>query len=311
MKVGDRGVDFAHLPATYEKMKSDGVKYVCRYSAGVDGSSNDKTARPGEIDHAVKVGMDFIANFEKSTSTPIEGGPSGKRHGLADKDFWNARGLAPGAGVIISWEPGSDKNQYTNVAAFLTAYRGAIDRPVGLYAGLPAMVEMRRRGIIDFTWLPMSSIASGYYWPNITGAEYSRRMEALAKDNGINLCQNRQRMYGTGADVDVFTTMNHTPFTHLQALEGDNMLTAQDIWDEPITNTLVENGLDEPARTRLLKAQSYANQAQAAANKALATATATQELVSQIISGAATIDYDRINQGIEHALENVHVQVGP
>jgi hypothetical protein len=77
--------------------------------------------------------------------------------------------------------------------------------------------------------------------------------------------------------------------TELQQLllggEPDMPLSAADvnlIWDEPIENTLVKDGLSEAARTRLLKAQAYANDAQATAAAALAKATQVEAALASL-----------------------------
>src|SRR5690348_7162133 len=125
--AGMRGIDFAFMPDPngYAGIARAGARFVCRYSAGVGGADNPKCAQPGEVADAVHHGVDFIANFELAEDTPTEGAASGRRHGAADRDFWHARGLAPGAGVIVSWEPGDDQSRFGAVADFLTEYRSA------------------------------------------------------------------------------------------------------------------------------------------------------------------------------------------
>jgi len=289
MKVGDKGIDFAFAPDTYEGMVKKGARFFCRYSDGSGISS--KVCKGGEIASAASFGADFFANYEHAETSPERGATYGKSEGTIDKDFWNSRGLAPGAGVIISWEPGNDTSKFNAVAGFIDAYRNAIGRPVGLYAGLPALKEMRRRGLVHFTWLPMSSLASNLNFGNIAQAEYAAKMEGVAKDNGINLCQNRYRWYNGSADENVYTTAVSTPFSHLQALGEDMDLTAQNLadiadrnWREPIPNTLVTpTGSTFTAQEWLLKAVSYAHNAQDNAVEAKAIATSTQALVQQII----------------------------
>ena len=99
----------------------------------------------------------------------------------------------------------------------------------------------------------------------------------------------------------------------LQTLRGEDMpLTRADgnlIWDEPIVNTLVRGGLAEPARTRLLKAQAYANEAQATANAALAKVTALQAAVAQLGVSGGVIDYGLVEQAAENALARVHLTI--
>src|SRR6266576_2404414 len=223
MKVGDKGLDFAYLPTTYAQMVKDGAEFFCRYSkgAGTSQSSLDIRTKPGEIAMATKLGADFLANFELSEGTPEEGAASGKKHGLADKDFWESRGLAPRAGVIISWETTDNHSKYPAVAAFINAYHSAIERPVGMYGPLNALRVFRGEGIIDFTWLPMSSSLSGINTSGMSQSQYAAKMEQVARDNGINLCQNRNRYMTNKGDWNVYTTATKIPFTHLQALGGD------------------------------------------------------------------------------------------
>jgi hypothetical protein len=226
--VGLRGVDFASMPDGngYVGIKRNGAEFVSRYSAGVGGSSNGKCAKAGEIADAVSRGVDFLANFELDGSTPEEGGHSGTRHGAADRDFWAARGLAAGAGVTVSWEPGTDTSKFGAVADFLSNFRAALGRPVGLYSGLQALLAMRQRQLIDFTWLSMSSNASGLDFGNIPQSEYAARMLKVAKDNGLNMVQNRNRWYRGvdshgnvtwGADEDIIVNLPSVAWSQLQA----------------------------------------------------------------------------------------------
>lgn len=180
-----RGIDFAFMPdeAGYAGIAGNHASFVCRYSAGVGGADNPKTTRPGEIADAVGHGVDFLANFELREDTPERGAAAGREHGQADRDFWSQRGLAAGAGVILSWEPGDTAALFGTVADFINSYRAAIGRPVGLYAGLSALLWMRQRQVIDFTWLPMSSSASGLNWGQISQADYAARMLKIAQDN--------------------------------------------------------------------------------------------------------------------------------
>lgn len=217
--VGDKGLDFASMPVAggYPQMARDGAKFVSRYSDGGAGSS--KCTKDGEIAQAVAAGMDFWANFEAAENTPTLGAAEGAKRGAADHDFWNERGYAPGAGIAVSWEPGTDTSQWNNVAAFLENYQAKTGRPQGMYSSLPTLIEMRRRGLVQMTWLSMSAAASGHpEWGSLPQAQYAVNMQELAADNGINLCQNRNRWYGTGADEDVVTTLPTQPWSHLQAL---------------------------------------------------------------------------------------------
>jgi hypothetical protein len=226
-----RGIDFSFMPDSrgYAGIAANGAGFVCRYSAGVGGASNPKCTRPGEIADATAHKVDFLANFELAESTPERGARSGREHGAADREFWASRGLAPGAGVLLSWEPGNDTSMFAQVADFITSYKAAIGRPVGLYAGLPALLWMRHRDLIDFTWLPMSSVASGFNWGAISQVEYAARMLKIGQDNGLNMVQNRNRWYPQGkdkngnevygADEDVIVNLPAIAWSQLQATQ--------------------------------------------------------------------------------------------
>lgn len=220
VQVGQKGIDFAIAPATYPQMVTAGAHFFCRYSKGYGGAVNKFSTKAGEIQAAARLGADFFANFELNEHTPELGAAAGTKHGNADRLFWNARGLAPKAGVIISWEPGTPQPALEpKVAAFCAAYQKAIGRPIGGYMPLGTMLRFRKSGLIQFTWLPMSAYASGINTAGAnTQAKYAALMEKVAADNGINMCQNRNRWYGVGADENKFITMNSTPFSHLQAL---------------------------------------------------------------------------------------------
>jgi hypothetical protein len=223
-----KGIDFAFMPDDdgYAGIARNGAGFVCRYSAGVDGQFNAKCTKQGEIADAVRHGVDFLANFELAEDTRESGGQAGKRHGRADRDFWQERGLAAGAGVILSWEPGNDASKFATVADFITHYQAAIDRPLGLYAGLKALLFMRRRDLIQFTWLPMSSAASGLDFGEISQREYAAKMLKVGEDNALNLVQNRNRWYRRvdqhgnvtfGADEDIVVKLPGIPWSHMQA----------------------------------------------------------------------------------------------
>jgi hypothetical protein len=223
-----RGIDFASMPDSdgYAGIARKGAGFVSRYSAGVGGALNSKCTQPGEIADAVRHGVDFLANFELAENTREGGARPGKEHGAADRDFWASRGLADGAGVTLSWEPGDDPSKFGAVADFLTSYKEAIGRPVGLYAGLKALLEMRHRDLIDFTWLPMSSAASGLNFGDISQTEYAARMLKVAQDNGLNVVQNRNRWYKHtdgqgnvvfGADENIVVKLPGIPWSQMQA----------------------------------------------------------------------------------------------
>ena len=222
LKVGDRGLDFAYQPTTYAKMAQDGACFWCRYSKGIGISDSSLAIRckPGEITQAVAAGGDFFANFELAEGTPEGGAAAGKANGLKDHDFWPSVGLAAKAGVIISWETSDNKSLYGKVGDFIEAYSTAVGRIAGLYGPLNALTFFRDRGMIDLTWLPMSSQLSGINTAGLSQAEYAKKMEQVGRDNGINLVQNRNRWYGVQADENVITTMWTKPFSHLQAISG-------------------------------------------------------------------------------------------
>jgi len=251
VKVGDRGCDYALQPKSDAQLAADGLRFKCRYSKGVSGASNNFATKPGEIASTVKANMDFYANFEKSIGTPEEGAVSGKAHGLADKLFWDSRGLAPKAGVIISWETTDNHSKYSTVAAFINAYHSAIGRPVGMYGPLNALKVLRDDGTIEFTWLPMSSALSGINTSGLNQEKYAAKMEQVAKDNGINLVQNRNRLYNNGADEDYYVTASKIPFSHLQALSG--VLQEDDMYDAKAEQRLYDH-IDGRLRTYVPRA---------------------------------------------------------
>ena len=235
MQVGDIGLDAAFPPTSYAQMAKDGARFFLRYSKGEGGASNSISTKPGEIGQALAVG-DFIGNFELGEGTPEEGAASGRKHGNADRDFWLKRGYAPGAGVIVSWETSDNRAKYAAVGQFIEAYASAVGRPPGLYGPLNALVFFRDRGLIDLTWLPMSSALSGINTNDAHGfplpqSQYAAVMEKAGKDHGINLVQNRNRWYGVAADENKYVTALTKPFSHLQALGGIVSATGPEKWD--------------------------------------------------------------------------------
>jgi hypothetical protein len=225
--VNGRGIDFAFMPDRdgYAGIAKNGAGFVSRYSAGTNSPGFGKATKPGEIADAVSHGVDFLANFERAETTREGGARPGREHGLADRDFWASRGLAAGAGVTLSWEPGNDSSLFGAVADFIEAYKTAIGRPVGLYAGLPALLFMRQRHLINFTWLPMSSAASNLDFGHISQHDYAARMLKVAHDNGLNLVQNRNRWYmhtdaqghvTFGADENIVVNLPSVPWSQMQ-----------------------------------------------------------------------------------------------
>jgi len=73
-------------------------------------------------------------------------------------------------------------------------------------------------------------------------------MEKVAKDNGINLVQNRNRLYSGGADEDIYITASKIPFSHLQALKG-NIMATLDVDDLTTLGAMMDH--------RLVRAISY------------------------------------------------------
>jgi hypothetical protein len=159
------GLDSASLDAigNAATAHAQGVRFWCRYSAGV-GNSNPKSqfklTKPGEINALVGRGIDFVANSEWYENRCTEGAAAGKADGTADLAFWKSRGLARGASIYISWDTAPQSSQYNAVEAYIRAYNAALGgyyKADGLYAGIPALIEMSRRGVIRHGWIPSAA----------------------------------------------------------------------------------------------------------------------------------------------------------
>lgn len=160
-----KGYDSASLDAVGNAATAhaQGARFWLRYSAGV-GNSNPKSqfklTKPGEIAALTARGFDFIANSEWYEARITEGAAAGKADGTADLAFWKSRGLARGASIYISWDKAPNSAQYNAVAAYLQAYNAALSgyyKGDGLYAGIPALIEMSRRGLIKHGWIPSAA----------------------------------------------------------------------------------------------------------------------------------------------------------
>jgi hypothetical protein len=96
----------------------------------------------------------------------------------------------------------------------------------------------------------------------------------------------------------------------------DDMPTARELWEAPITNTLVDpdGTTTDSAERWLLRAVSYAHTARDEAAAADAKIAAVLEALSQLGGGAGVIDYARVQQAAEDAatavIERTHLAVG-
>lgn len=150
----------------YAAEAAGGYKYHFRYSAGVNNTNSNsqfKLCKLGEIAEMVAGGVDPVANFEASEDRPTQGAAAGSADGAADLIFWKSRGLAQGATIYISWEPGNNTAQWPDVDAFIRAYDAALQgyyHADGLYAGTPTLVHFGQVGIIKHGWIPEGASAS-------------------------------------------------------------------------------------------------------------------------------------------------------
>jgi hypothetical protein len=215
------GIDSGTPNIDANAAKAAGSQFHLRYSAGqasLPGNSSNarnqwKLVRPGEINSIVASGQLFGANDEWYTSRPTEGGGAGHADGAAAKQFWQSRGLPAGFGIVLSWDEAPNSGKYGAVADYIAGFQSAVAGTYvarGFYAGIPAMGEMARRGLIDWGWVPEASSWSGlpgwYYQP--TDAQLPgcfNDVKARCEQAGLKaaIWQNGNKWFGNQADENV------------------------------------------------------------------------------------------------------------
>lgn len=167
---GAYGADSAST-VDYATEKASGYQYHFRYSAGVNNtasSSQFKLCKVGEIAEMVAAGVDPVANFEASGERMAQGAVAGAADGVADLAFWQSRGLAKGASIYGSVEPGTNQAEWDSIAAFRAAYSNALQGYYlfdGLYDGIPALQHFSHphsaeSGIVIHGWIPGAASVS-------------------------------------------------------------------------------------------------------------------------------------------------------
>lgn len=206
LAVHDKGIDYAYSHPSPASIKASGAQFVLRYSAGVASDPANpshhlnagKLITPGEFRALLAAGLDVIANSEWYEERVTEGAAAGRADGAADYALWRACGLARDASIYVSWDADPNPSHFNGVAAYLAAYRAALNgyyHP-DLYAGDPAIVEMKRRGLIRYGWRTNADSWShnGYY--------YRGSPDAVAKVTSAHIWQDGNVWYGGTADQD-------------------------------------------------------------------------------------------------------------
>ena len=207
LKTGDIGIDYSGFrPNPVADPVRFGSKFVLRYSAG---AGNRKPADTGwklcgkeELNDIVATGQDFIANSEWSQVRVTQGSKAGRDDGEADLEFWQARGLAKGAAIYVSWDTGQpDHSKHSKLAEYLVAYRAALQGhyDVGLYAGDIAISAMLELGLISYGWRAAADSWSG------NGRYFQREdlADRVRLVSRANIWQNGNMWYGNQADENI------------------------------------------------------------------------------------------------------------
>jgi Domain of unknown function (DUF1906) len=271
---------------------SAAFRYVC--SDAAEAGLPGKRLTPVERDQILHAGLDIGLHGEDEAGAARNG---------------YARGLAQGR----QWADYA--HRILKAPAGMTIFAAIDYDTVGTY---PQVVRDYLGGVTDgFAGEYATGVYGSIYVVDGALAEHaaSHAVQTIAWSH--SQISTRAHVYQHGGSEFPGTDYNdilRVPYgSWLQTLRGEDMpLTSADvnlIWDEPIVNTLVENGLSEPARTRLLKAQAYANEAQATAHEALAKITALQAAVAQLGVSGGVIDYGLVEQAAENALAKVHLTV--
>ncbi len=221
--VGAKGIDFSFAHLDIDDIARNGARFVIRYSGGYGriqnpGDVGPKLCRKGDIAAAVRAGMDFIANSEWYEGRITEGSGAGAQDGAADLAFWQDVGLHRGASIYVSWDAAPLERQFDAVASYLQAYDRALDGvyKVDLYAGDPAIREMKRRGIINYGWRPNAGSWSG----DPDGHYYQRAdlWHEVQNLSSASIWQNGNYWYTKHADENIILQPHCG--SHLQAAGG-------------------------------------------------------------------------------------------
>jgi len=208
LTVRDKGIDYSGARPAPADIVHNGGRFVLRYSAGAASAAAHsdhhdvvwKLITPAEFHALVDAGLDVIANSEWSKARITEGHAAGHADGAADLALWRSCGLAKGASIYVSWDDAPNHELFDKVANYLAAYGEALDGVyhVDLYAGDPALVEMKRRGLIRFGWRPNADSWSGnghFYQTN--------KVAEVTQVSGAHIWQNGNYWYGNKADEDI------------------------------------------------------------------------------------------------------------
>jgi hypothetical protein len=269
-------------------------RYVCSDGAedGLPGKRLTPTERDQILDHALDIGL----HGEDEAGAARKGYQRGLAQGKQWADYAHRILHAPTGMTIVA------AIDYDTVGTYPTVVRDYLH---GVTDGLDGEY---RTGVYGSIYVVDAALAEKTAVHGVqTNAWSHSKVSAWA-----HVYQHGPSEF-PGTDYNDVLRVPHG--TWLQTLGGDDMpLTATDvnlIWDEPIVNSLVEDGLSEPARTRLLKAQSYANSANQTAALALAKVTAMQSALEQLgTSSGGVIDYGQMQAVVEAALAKTHLEVG-
>jgi hypothetical protein len=205
--VGDFGCDYSSARPAPGKIVAKGGTFVVRYSAGAasvpgnpdHGRNASKLITPDEFAALDAAGLDIIANSEYDKTRVTQGASAGRDDGIADLALWKKCGLARGASIYVSWDATPFRTQWDNVAAYLTAYTEALGGFYGvdMYGGDPVLVEMKRRGLIQFGWRPPAES-----WNKNKDFFKSRDAAGVRAVSGAHLWQNGHGWFKDGVHYD-------------------------------------------------------------------------------------------------------------
>jgi hypothetical protein len=208
LTVGARGIDYSGARPAPADIVHNGGRFVLRYSAGAASSPSHprfedvkwKLITPAEFRALVGAGLDVIANSEWYETRVTEGRGAGQADGSADLALWRACGLAKGASIYVSWDSVPNRRHFDAVAEYLRAYRDALGGryQVDLYAGDPALAEMKRRGLIRYGWRPNADSWSGNgsFWQ-------TNQIGRVSTVSSAHIWQDGNYWFGHDADENV------------------------------------------------------------------------------------------------------------
>ena len=257
------GIDSAR-PVDSTRAVASGSRLQVRYSAGAatdpghpsHGLNAGKLCGQGEIAAIVASGQDFLANDEWYETRTTEGTQAAAHDAPVVLEFWQSRGLAKGATVMLNLDAAPDLSKLASIQAYVDEFNRRLDGYYladGFYAGVPMLAALAKSGHCRHGWIPEAAgwstantaLDPGYappaktawdlWWPLRTQVEPAAAfLRGLLGDCGLVSClwQDGNKWFSGAADEDVLIIPGPLG-THLEA-SGQQPTTAPAPVSEPV-----------------------------------------------------------------------------